>query len=642
MAQIKTSVILDQGLNAIHNASFGSYFALKYFLPIYDPRIDEVIHTATGETTDGLGTNIFPISGTTSASDFVHNTLEGQKLYDARGLAIEYGLSEANVWKLTDKTTVYTSAHLANNGYSYTSAVSNTTTTISDSSQALPARASLINGVSAIDAQILSATNITADGAGNFTGTDIGFYEELPPVVFTNANARDLLYKVDGFSKVTSGSTSATLDLGRYTIRLVTSAGDFRFNKIVLYAQAMNANGTENTSVTPVPFSVASFEGTQTKERSSNNGQGLLWEGVIQLVFARDTSITNLTNLVISNWSDSTSAFGLNTSDDVIIFESNIGQPTPIEARLTVSDGSKAQLRLQGTSGIDARTDFNATTKGITQSVNDGSGTLTLSGDLAITSLDSAYPNVGDIKEYLTNGMSVSAREVMYIDVANFGAGEININQFNTGSTFNVKSSSVFSKSVLVDTSDVTLTQTTSTHKLIVGGDESSLALFDVGSGIFTISADLNLHIDAGSDISFDKVAIFNSGLNFGNDNLSAYDQQVFTMGVVSDGTSVPCISTRIGDLVFLEVGTFSYTPSVGTWSISGLPASITPSSDRSLGGPFAWFESGASNAGTGFGIIINSVNQINFRESDNTPFTTTPSTRTFEFTTLFSYRLKV
>ena len=310
MANAKSSIILDEGLNAVHNMAGGSHFALKYWLPMYDPRIDNEIHTSTQVATQSAGADVYPLSATLD-STHEYADLEGEKLFNADSTYFQthVGVSDAeDVYTLpsTLDFVVSGSPNISNLGTGYAVDVSATSTTITSASQSKGVKANLINNNYAIS-QVLSGTTLTADGIGGFTGSDIAQIPQITEISYAldgggvNTSAVGLLYPVSSFSSmVISGDN---VDAGRYNIRLETH-GPFRFNKFVMFVAKMNADGTEDNKYLPVPFSVSVFEGTTEKVRTTSDGTGLQWEGIIQLGFQRDPSLTNLTTQIIDTWTD--------------------------------------------------------------------------------------------------------------------------------------------------------------------------------------------------------------------------------------------------------------------------------------------------------------------------------------------------
>ena len=72
MANLKNSIITNQGLNAVHSFGLdGSNYTIRYFLPIYDPSIDDTIHSSSQSLTSGTGTDVKCPNPEVSVNKFV-------------------------------------------------------------------------------------------------------------------------------------------------------------------------------------------------------------------------------------------------------------------------------------------------------------------------------------------------------------------------------------------------------------------------------------------------------------------------------------------------------------------------------------------------------------------------------------------
>jgi mannose-6-phosphate isomerase-like protein (cupin superfamily) len=347
----RTNVVLKEGLNAIHYGTFGSYFSLKYFLPMYDPTIDDDTHNGTQENTDGAGVNVRPLSAALETSADTYSTLKGEKLFRTNDTVaytqdVWIGTDDKPFFISTDRNYVISaSPGNINPSFGYSGSITWNSTTISNTSYSLGNKINLIsgtNGVSAIS-DVLSGSNLVANGSGGFNGTNIASIPKVNQPAFTldglgkNTSAVSLLYPITGYTKVAGDNG---VDNGRYEIFLDTIHGNFRFNKLVLFATKLNADGTEDDTVLPVPFSVHSFEGTTIKTRSTSNGTGLGYRALIQLQFAINPDRNNLSSIHVSNWSDlGVSAQELSTDKKVTIF-SGLEGITNIPAKLTVIGSS--------------------------------------------------------------------------------------------------------------------------------------------------------------------------------------------------------------------------------------------------------------------------------------------------------------
>ena len=404
---LRRTVLTQTGINHLYDGSLGPHYAVKYFLPIYDPRIDDVIHDPSfnQDTTDATGVKVYPLSATENVGT-IFSTLEGEKLYNANSqyLLDHLGLSDSSqVWtSQTSATSVYLSTTGVDSlAFGYSGNVTRTSTAVNNSSQYSVVQANLINNLSAFS-DVASAASLSANTLGDFEGTNVLVTKQPEPPfqLFggSNTSATSLLYEIDGYNSITSAGLS--VKAGRYTLKLESDAGDFRFNKFVMFISKMNPNGTEDTGALPIPFAITSFEGTQKKQRTIDSGNNLLWRGVAQIVFTAPTSAIDVTSLVVSNWSDTgVDSFGLTTAEQVQIYSSG-SSPNSVDSKFAV-EGDPGQKQI----GIISENDNEYFM--YTNSVDE----LNVSGVGGLNFLSSATNIAGDVTigSSPLNGANVSA-----------------------------------------------------------------------------------------------------------------------------------------------------------------------------------------------------------------------------------------
>jgi len=364
MANLRNSILTQAGINALYNGQLGSHFAVKYWLPVYDPRIDEDIHDPSigQDTTTGADTTVLPLSGTDDITMTFAN-LEGEKILNAKSqyLRDHLGISVIDdVWKSqSGSVSIYLSAtNITSLGDDYAGNVGRTSAGVTDSSQYIAGSANLLNNVSAFS-DVISAVSLSGDNLGNFEGNNVVISKQSEPLyqLFggSNLSATSLLYPIDGHTSISQAGT--TSHAGVYSLRLDADEGDFRFNKFVLFISRMDVNGNEDLAVLPIPFSVTTFEGTNLKQVTDPTGNNLLWKATAQLSFTAPQTSIDVTNLVVSNWSDTTSAgFGLTTSQQVFLYTSGASPQHSSVAKFNIEDvGGTPHMAIGHSSVLDHR-----------------------------------------------------------------------------------------------------------------------------------------------------------------------------------------------------------------------------------------------------------------------------------------------
>lgn len=376
----KDSIILNDGLNAANGfGAFGSHFAIRYFLPVYDPRIDEDIHTGTQNSTTQSATDVIYLSASFSATDIFDN-LDGEKIYNQSSVALQSacGVSTAaNVYSLSDDSdfVVLSASDSVYGGLNHEGIPTvSASTYVLSASQDVGLQANRLGNQYTIS-KMVSASDLSSAGNGNFFGNidnDVSAVSLPNFELFggDNTSAVGLLYEVEAFVPVDVSGSDPAVDSGRYTLRLEASKGDFKFNKVILFISKMNADGTEDTSVLPKPFSIIAFNRPHIKYKNTDTGNRLLWEAIVDLVFQRTSTQNNLTKQLVQNWSHSTSAYGLNTSNSVAIFDPDVVGSHEPDAKLHVTSKSTSADQLRLAYDLTKYTDISTTSSDVLQIKN--------------------------------------------------------------------------------------------------------------------------------------------------------------------------------------------------------------------------------------------------------------------------------
>lgn len=235
-------VLVQEGLNLIHEAgSAGVYAVIKYFLPVYDHRIDPTVHSSSGtpQTEVSALSDVDSLSTTTS-------TLLGEKIWNINNVT---GNTSAYTFSTDERLLIADVANFVGGRINY---ISNT-----DESQDDTARINLLDGhplsnvVSATSFSSTEDVNGTKTEWGTVNGAILSGYDTVPGEL-TSFNR---LYEIHSYSPITDGSTVK----GLYKCRLDSSYGNFKFNKIVLYVVKLDSNYNIDTGTEPKIFAVVSL-----------------------------------------------------------------------------------------------------------------------------------------------------------------------------------------------------------------------------------------------------------------------------------------------------------------------------------------------------------------------------------------------
>lgn len=367
------SYITSAGLKAVTSAgALGPYFAIKYFLPIYDYRIDKTICREISGSTSALSVSSLNLVSAT------HSTLYGEKIYSNA----DYDVSNNSYlfWK--------SSMGSLPDGVNYNVSAQQSVTTDVNTYLGKPLSV------------VVSGSKFVSPSTGvfNISGTHIVSGAELSTLNPLSASTwpTSAFYRVAGYSPNANGNTSAT---GTFKCRIPPTNSSFKFNGLALYAVKVDANGFDdygngtNFGFNPTLFSVVLFDQAQYKEKDIGGVND--FEISVDLNFdwnAVSSGTTNIPRYIETNhWvkvptATSTSAYALNYDGDVVISSSAVAGSYAPKAKLTVVDPTKQQLRLANDN--ERFTDFRTI-----RFANDLTGPVPNSTNRAVLSIDTSCPD---------------------------------------------------------------------------------------------------------------------------------------------------------------------------------------------------------------------------------------------------------
>jgi hypothetical protein len=381
---LSKTIITNEGFRAVNRyGSLGTHFAIKYFLPVYDPRIDSGIHTASQESTIGEGTDVMFLSATVSPSQVLSGTgisgISGEIIYNPQSTLIQ---TLAGVSASDEVYSISTEDYLVISGSNYTNdfdyggvsptVVTGASGTISDSAQSEPGTINLF-GLSALS-KTVSASDFSFDLSGSVSGTDLGFINSFTQPSFSSiltsaGTDRDHLFTLGGYTP--ANPIDDTDNRGKYFIRL-SNTGNFKFNKILTFVVDIDATGDENTAVAPMLFSITPLNNVVEQKVGESS-----WEFVLDLSFYQADDLINGTVSATSDyWSRDVVEDNytlVSTGQRVSITEEGIVDGfDPRSCRLNVVDSTNPQLRLSIDGTLANSTYFRSTSTGLDISAVNG------------------------------------------------------------------------------------------------------------------------------------------------------------------------------------------------------------------------------------------------------------------------------
>jgi len=322
--------ICSAGLSSVTSAgSLGPYFALTYFLPMYDFRIDKTICDTSALSISSL-----------NYSSATHNSLSAlEKIYNNPELSGQGSYNIAN----------FNSLYLAGvlgSGPLFT----NTRQRNADNKVNILNGKVLQNQVSAVGFSNVSNGSLSATGSyTTLNGASVNSWNPLSGVT-NNWNYKNL-FRVTSYSP--NQSTSGTAS-GNYKCRIPAGTGSFKFNMLAIYATRVNQFGYADPGVVgspynPTLFAIVVFDTPQVK--SDTAGSLNAFEANVELNFALQSAqaqaiYVNTDYFTRVPTSNTTSAYALNYDGDVVISSSASPGSWVPRAKLTITDPEKDQVRL--------------------------------------------------------------------------------------------------------------------------------------------------------------------------------------------------------------------------------------------------------------------------------------------------------
>lgn len=362
------SYICSAGVNSVTSAgSLGPYFAIKYFLPLYNYSFDTTLCKLTSGSTSAASISALNLTSATASSLSAFETIYKTNPFG------NYNL-------LTNKSVYYTAGMGA--GPYYT----NIKQTVFDTK------------VNSLNASPLS--NIVTAGTWTYPSTGAlsasGGYGNVNALSFNPLSAStsawaNYLYRVNSYSP--TQNTSAGYARGSFKCRIPSGTGSFKFNAMALFATRVNQFGYDDPGVTgspfnPTLFAIVVFDTPQIK----NDLAGAL--NAFELNVELNFQLANPSSQIIFvnkdyfsriPTSNVTSAYALSYDGDLVLSTSAEPGSWVPRAKATFVDPSKDQLRL-------SYDESHYTTFG-TKSISPNALYITASQKMSVLSIDTACPD---------------------------------------------------------------------------------------------------------------------------------------------------------------------------------------------------------------------------------------------------------
>lgn len=366
-------IITSDGLDLVTSAhTSGPLIALKYFVGVYDYRIDENIHNG-----ESYGTSAIDISAAASYDD---TEPFGEIIYNIDETSKAYDLSTNDNWVMFDGTENITSA--------------TSTWEVSASIMSKEQQINLYDGVpmknfiSGSTVEYISASS--TEGYWRIEDAEAVYGSNAVPSETSAGNGE--FFSITDYYPVTSGGTLR----GSWKCRLTKDIGKVKINKLAIYAVQIDNDGNETSD--PVLFAEAMLNNPVVKTNLAANGfDDIIFDVQIQM----STVTANFADVFYSTSGDywSRTPGGLQYSSKVGVGVFDVDNEEP-----------HTKLDVKGTSVIPAfgiRSNDNDNDYWIFD-VND-SGKLSISGvsgdiqvhnDLNISADTNFYLEDGDINIY--------------------------------------------------------------------------------------------------------------------------------------------------------------------------------------------------------------------------------------------------
>lgn len=329
------TIVTSGGLSAVNISDGYPTFSLKYFLPLYDPRIDTSIHS----TTTTSATSALPLSGASFVST-THDSLVGEKIWNFDGSTSAYIITDDNfhIYQDDGGTVIGTI-----DGYE-------------DSTMLAATKVNLLSGAGGIFplTKIVSGGTAPTISAINAVDGADWEWETAYDTTSANDNATLTLDRNNLWAGVTYTPSTSDLDPLSATAALFkcvipNTAGDFQFNKVALYVQKVNPDGTNDLTEDPILFGVAVLNNRITIGNDTESIQSFELDVKLQFQVAGQAA-NNTVYYDTDYWyklpAQVSSPYGLFAAGDVAIGTSGIGGSWDPNAKLHLTDNTKAQLIL--------------------------------------------------------------------------------------------------------------------------------------------------------------------------------------------------------------------------------------------------------------------------------------------------------
>lgn len=224
----------------------GPYAPIRYFLPYYDHRVDPFVHADAGTSaltaadlnsaTSVIGEVIYNVSALNAATpgSYVYSVYSSELLpYDSGATTSGAGTSRLVIGSGFDST----------------------------------ALVNRLNGTPL--SHVISGSSITHSGPVNWLVENYTVISGSNGNPYSPSTNRNRFFRVSSYGPITSAAGGNAR--GTFKIRLARDIGNFKFNKIALYAAKFLADGTEDTGVEPVLFAVAVLKNPVLKTTDSTN-----------------------------------------------------------------------------------------------------------------------------------------------------------------------------------------------------------------------------------------------------------------------------------------------------------------------------------------------------------------------------------
>lgn len=362
------SYICSAGLNSVTSAgSLGPYFAIKYFVPLYNYSFDSSICKLTSGASAAASISALNLTSATASSLSAFEVIFKSNPFGSYSL-------------ITDKSVYYTAGMGA--GPYYTNIKQTVFDTKVNSLNAKPL------------SNIVTAGNWTYPSTGSLSAS--GGYGNVNALSFNPLSAStsawaNYLYRVNSYSP--TQDTSAGYARGSFKCRIPSGPGAFKFNAMALFATRVNQFGYDDPGVdgspfNPTLFAIVVFDSPQIK----NDLAGAL--NAFELNVELNFQLANPSSQIIFvnkdyfsriPTSNITSAYALSYDGDLVLSTSAEPGSWVPRAKATFVDPSKDQLRLS-----HDETHFTTLR---TKSISPNPLYVTDSQKMSVLSIDTACPD---------------------------------------------------------------------------------------------------------------------------------------------------------------------------------------------------------------------------------------------------------